>query len=287
LHVKHVGNIGGGVCENDPFVEEVKYQMEAYGRYLDSTLNKNILNSEEYQERLADVVYLSNGRNMAWRGYCTDESGNQIKVDDIGYPYFRRLGWQTRSKPYVSDKGRIILPLYADGFIGMCLMAISDNDGETWHFSNPIVARSNKQPTIAQGKDGELIAYMRNCHYPHKINITRSRDDGKSWSTVTNSALPNPCSACELLTLEDGSWLLLYNDSETSRHRLVAAVSDDQGATWKWKKALEIGDESGNDSDYPAAVLGNDGTIHISYSHQNGGKKTIRYASFTIDYIME
>ncbi len=286
LHVKHVDDIGGGVCDGDPFVAEVQYQMESYGRYLDSTLNEQILGSAEYQARLKDVIDLSKGRNMTWRGYCTDEQGNRENVGDIGYPYFRRLGWQTRSKPFITGEGRIILPLYADGFIGMCLMAISDDDGGSWHFSNPIVARSNKQPTIAEGKNGELIAYMRNCHYPYKINSTRSNDQGESWSTVTNSDLPNPCSACELLTLDDGSWLLLYNDSETSRHRLVAAISDDQGMTWKWKKALEIGKTDGNDSDYPAAVLGKDGTIHISYSHEKDGQKTIRYASFKKGYII-
>jgi predicted neuraminidase len=287
LHVKHVDDIGGGVCEDDPFVAEVQHQMVSYGRYLDSTLNEQILHSAEYQERLQDVIYLSKGRNMTWRGYCTDEHGNRENVGDIGYPYFRRLGWQTRSRPFITGKGRIILPLYADGFIGMSLMAISDDDGGTWHFSNPIVARSNKQPTIAEGKNGELIAYMRNCHYPYKINVTRSTDQGESWSTVTNADLPNPCSACELLSLDDGSWLLLYNDSETSRHRLVGAISDDQGSTWKWKKALEIGEAQGNDSDYPAAVLGADGTIHITYSHEKAGKKTIRYAAFRKEYIMK
>ena len=265
LHVKHVSNIGGGVCDNDAFVNQAKYQIESYGQYLDSTLNENILTSEVYQERINDVVNLSKGLNMTWRGYCIDENGIRVKVSHIGYPYFRRLGWQTRSKPLITKEGRIILPLYADGFIGMCIMAISDDDGETWHFSNPIVARSNKQPTIAEGENGELIAYMRNCHYPYKINITRSVDNGKSWSTVTNSELPNPCAACELVTLDDGKWLLIYNDSKTSRHRLVAAISVDRGVTWKWKKALEIGEEIGNDSDYPAAILGKDGTIHITY----------------------
>src|SRR6202043_3628604 len=46
----------------------------------------------------------------------------------------------TRIKPLKLASGRILLPLYSDGF-NMAIVAISDDDGDTWHASLPIVGR--------------------------------------------------------------------------------------------------------------------------------------------------
>ena len=43
----------------------------------------------------------------------------------------------------------------------------------------------------------------------------------------------------EVIRLRDGNWLGVYNDLERGRYSLVAALSDDEGATWKWKRHLD------------------------------------------------
>ncbi len=43
----------------------------------------------------------------------------------------RQRGWMPRTHPLQLPSGRIVLPLYSDGFY-VGLMALSDDDGKTW-----------------------------------------------------------------------------------------------------------------------------------------------------------
>ncbi len=72
----------------------------------------------------------------------------------------RSIGWMTRIKPLILNSGRIILPLYSDGY-NLSICAISDDDGESWKSSKPIVGRGPIQPALAVRKNGDIIAYMR------------------------------------------------------------------------------------------------------------------------------
>src|SRR5699024_2323544 len=72
----------------------------------------------------------------------------------------RSLGWQTRIHPLLLSGNKILLPLYSDGF-NFSLVAISDDDGLTWHPGLPIVGRGNVQPSLIQKKEGTIVAYMR------------------------------------------------------------------------------------------------------------------------------
>jgi hypothetical protein len=65
----------------------------------------------------------------------------------------RSTGWMTRIKPLRLSNGRILLPLYSDGY-SMSMVALSDDDGETWHPSLPIAGRGNVQPALAQKRTG-------------------------------------------------------------------------------------------------------------------------------------
>ncbi|HRX82899.1 MAG TPA: exo-alpha-sialidase, partial [Pirellulaceae bacterium] len=73
---------------------------------------------------------------------------------------YQRLGWQPRCKPTILPSGRILLPLYTDTF-SISIMAISDDDGETWFASKPLLGFGNIQPSVLRRDDGTLIAYMR------------------------------------------------------------------------------------------------------------------------------
>ncbi len=49
----------------------------------------------------------------------------------------------------------MILPLYSDGF-SFSLMAITDDLGASWMFSEPLVAPGNIQASIAIKTDGRI-----------------------------------------------------------------------------------------------------------------------------------
>jgi predicted neuraminidase len=191
---------------------------------------------------------------------------------DAGDKLTRRLGWMTRAHPYVLDGARLIVPLYSDGF-SFSLMAITDDWGATWHTSTPLVGGGNIQPSLARKKDGTLVAYMRdNGPAPKRLHVSTSRDRGETWSTVVDSALPNPGAGAEVRALANGNWILVYNDLEQGRHRLAVSLSKDEGATWPWTRYLEqdpvtTDPQQQGQYHYPSIIQARDGTLHATYSY--------------------
>lgn len=196
----------------------------------------------------------------------------------------QRLGWQPRCKPTVLPSGRILLPLYSDTY-SVSLMAISDDSGKTWYASGPLAGFGSIQPTVLRRRNGRLIAYMRENGPLERIRISESRDDGLTWGPVGTSELPNPGSGLDGMTLKDGHWLLVYNDTTEERHSLAVSLSSDEGRTWKWTRHLEHHD-SGR-YHYPAVTQGSDETIHAVYSYHVKGGETMKHAAFNVAWIKE
>jgi predicted neuraminidase len=190
---------------------------------------------------------------------------------------YQRLGWQPRCKPTVLPSGRILLPLYTDTF-SISIMAISDDDGETWYASKPLLGFGAIQPSVLRRDSGELVAYMRENGVEQRIRTSSSQDEGLTWGAVTATALPNPGSGLDGVRLANGHWLLVYNDTTDGRHSLAASISDDEGKSWKWTRHLEK-QEQGS-FHYPAVIQGSDGTIHAIYSYFVEDGKSMKHAAF-------
>jgi predicted neuraminidase len=189
----------------------------------------------------------------------------------------RSIGWMTRIKPLKLANGRILLPLYSDGF-NMSMVAISDDDGDTWHASLPIVGRGNVQPALVQKKNGNIVAYMRdNGDAPSKVQTSESMDNGYSWSAAQKTNIPNEASV-ELLVLRDGRWAFVGDDEDDGRYRLSLYLSDDEGQTWKWKRTLENDEQKNSRFSYPCLIQTDDGLLHMSYSYSVGKEgESIKY----------
>lgn len=192
-------------------------------------------------------------------------------------PIKRSIGWMTRIHPRILKSGRILLPLYSDG-LNMSLVAISDDDGKTWHPSLPIVGRGPIQPALAQRKNGDIVAFMRDSgDEPARVQMSLSKDNGDSWSAAIKTDIPNTASV-ELLALNDGKWAFLGNDVGDGRYRLSLFISDDEGVTWKWKVRLEDNKPGEGSFSYPSLIQTPDGLLHATYScHKGAGKKSIKY----------
>lgn len=213
----------------------------------------------------------------------------------------RRLGWMTRAHPFILEGQRLIVPLYSDGF-SFSLMAITDDWGQTWHTSTPLIAGGNIQPSIARRRDGSLYTLMRdNGPPPKRLLQSESRDRGETWSPVTDSELPNPGAGAEIISLRNGHWVLISNDTERGRHSLAVQISEDEGRTWQWKRHLEF-DEPGPEAGsfhYPSIIQAKDGSLHASYSYHLAKKnlpkdadgdpaaKSIKHAHFNEAWVMQ
>jgi predicted neuraminidase len=195
---------------------------------------------------------------------------------------YQRLGWQPRCKPTVLPSGRILLPLYTDTF-SISIMAISDDGGKSWFASKPIYGLGNIQPSVVRRNDGTLVAYMRDNGPAGKVQVSESQDDGIHWSIAQSSEILNPGSGLDAIRLANGHWILIANDIAEGRNRLSLLLSEDEGRTWKTRRALE--DQSKGSFHYPALIQGKDGDLHIVYSYFNDEGKTMKYVRLTEEWI--
>jgi predicted neuraminidase len=211
----------------------------------------------------------------------------RLVVEASKDPVKRQIGWMTRIHPLVLQSGRILLPLYSDGF-NVCLMAISDDLGKHWRASSPLVGFGPIQPTLAQKKDGTIVAYLRDSgDAPQRVMQSISKDDGESWSFAVDTDIPNPGSSLEAIALKDGRWLMVYNDTEDSRHSMALSLSDDEGLSWKWTKNINKIGERSKSYGYPSIIQTRDGMLHLTFTYKENGRNSIKHAVFNVDWILK
>lgn len=210
-----------------------------------------------------------------------------------------RLGWMPRAHPVLVGQSRIVLPLYSDAF-DFSIMAITDDWGEHWRTSTPLVSAGCIQPALAQRRDGTLVAYMRdNGPRPKRIMVAESSDGGETWSDVQDTDLPNPGSGVDVVVLREGFWALVYNDCEDGRYTLAVSLSDDEGRSWRWTRHLER-DEPGINAgsySYPSIIQARNGDLHVTYSYSAPAgqvrrdadgrplRETIKHVRFGVDWV--
>jgi predicted neuraminidase len=183
--------------------------------------------------------------------------------------YFMRLGWMPRPHPVILDGTRMIVPLYSDGF-DFSLMAITDDWGETWHTSAPIVGDGPVQPAIAKRRDGSLVAYMRDNGLPPKrLLVSESKDRGETWTPPRDLEVFNPGAGVDVANMSNGHWVMVNNDTERDRHSLLVSISDDEGKSWRWNRHLELdrSDQDRGGYSYPSVMQASDGTLHVTYTY--------------------
>ena len=197
----------------------------------------------------------------------------------------RQKGWMTRIHPTVLSSGRILLPLYSDGF-NVALAAISDDEGKSWRSSNPIVGFGPIQPTFAERKDGSIIAYLRDSGgTPQRVLMSESSDQGETWSFAIDTDIPNPGSSLEVTVLKNGHWVMAYNDTEDNRNNWAVSLSNNEGKTWTWKRHIGQSEDKSESFSYPSLIQTKDGKLHLTYSYGNPSGKTIMHASFDEKWI--
>lgn len=238
--------------------------------------------SNEFAKEIETKFKSNRGPEMGWSEYAPQYE--KMIINAAKEPTKRETGWMTRIHPLILENGKILLPLYSDGY-NVSIIAISDDGGDNWHESLPIVGKGNIQPALVQKEDGTIVAFMRDSgDEPGRIMIAESNDNGDSWSFAIDSDLPNPGASIDAIKLKSGNWLLIYNDVEDGRYRLAAALTDDEGVTWKWKMHLE--NSKGESFHYPSVIQSVDGKIHLTYSYfLKGEKKSIKHVSFDEEWI--
>ena len=105
--------------------------------------------------------------------------------------------------------------------------------------------------------------------------------------------LKNPGAGLELMNLNDGRFLTVYNDTEDGRHSLAVSISDDEGETYRWTRHLELSEPGFGSFHYPSIIQTRDGMLHCTYSYfvrdpnTNEESKSIKHAMFNIDWVLQ
>jgi len=148
---------------------------------------------------------------------------------------------------------------------------LSRDLGQTWEVVGPIndgVEFDAIQPSILFYPDQKLQVLCRTKQ--GVISQSWSEDQGRSWSPMKATILPNPNSGTDAVTLKDGRQILVYNHilpTETwgSRAKLNVAISED-GINWSAAAILEDDPDPDSEYSYPAVIQSRDGKIHITYT---------------------
>jgi len=135
--------------------------------------------------------------------------------------------------------------------------------GRTWERTEPVNdgrAIGAIQPSILNHGNGRLQAVGRSRQ--GKVFEIWSEDSGRTWGAMSLTALPNPSSGIDAVTLADGRHLIVYNHTARGRSPLNVSVSADGK---RWQAAAVLESEPGEYS-YPAVIQTADGLAHITYT---------------------
>jgi len=127
------------------------------------------------------------------------------------------------------------------------------------------------QPTILTYKGGRIQMLCRSRE--RKIVETWSEDQGKTWTAVRATSIPNNNSGIDGVTCKNGLQLLVCNPVEKGRNKLSLLSSTDGKS---WNEMLVLEDQPEGEFSYPAIIQGEDGTIHITYTYRREKIKHIQ-----------
>ena len=183
-----------------------------------------------------------------------------------------------KNKPVQLANGTIISPSSTEAFrpgpkskpvdFWQAHMELSTDGGQVWTKVGPLAdpGKANViQPTVLVHDDGRLQILCRSL--VGRIQEAWSSDQGRTWSAIAPTELPNPDSGIDAVKLKDGRFLLVYNHSDAhglDRRVVNVAVSPDGR---RWDAALVLENQAGEYS-YPAVIQATDGLVHVTYTWQ-------------------
>ncbi len=187
-----------------------------------------------------------------------------------------------KNKPIQLSDGTIICPSSREVEINdqdqwRVHFELTKDSGKTWEVIGPIndgIEFNAIQPSILTYGHGKMQILCRTQE--GTVGQSWSVDNGKSWSKLQATMLPNPNAGTDAVTLKDGRQLLVYNHTQekgefpTGRNMLNVASSLD-GKQWKTILTLE---RNQGEYSYPAIIQTKDGLVHITYTYL---RKTIKH----------
>jgi len=176
-----------------------------------------------------------------------------------------------KNKPVMLGNGTLLSPSGTENDGAKVHFELSVDQGKAWTATAPLNnGKTIKvlQPTILTYKNGDIQMLCRSQN--RAIFESWSKDNGKTWSALEKTSLPNNNSGIDAVTLKDGRQLLVYNHvlppgnlAKGARTPLNVAVSND-GKTWY--AALILEDSPVSQYSYPSVIQTKDEMVHVVYT---------------------
>lgn len=194
-----------------------------------------------------------------------------------------------KNKPIRLQDGTVLAPASLEGGVWDSFVDISKDDCKTWEKSSLVPIRRcsadirminrpyNKhylfgkgaiQPSLWQDAAGDVHMLLRTTS--SRIFRSDSKDGGRTWCTAYDTGMPNNNSGIDLVKMNNGDIVLVYNPRENlpgyykgARTPLTVAVSKDNGDTFEHLIDLET--EPGHYC-YPSVICNEKNEILITYT---------------------
>lgn len=193
------------------------------------------------------------------------------------------LSTLVKSPPLLFSDGRMGLPVYHEwiGRFGEFLRIEANQVIDKRRMSS---GRGAIQPVVFVDGVQDASAFFRQTRsssQAKQIPVSETKDAGQSWTTSTDLEIPNPNSAVAALTLANGTRLMVLNNIEAGRYRLVMVMRESNSPQWKVIEVLEDDESLANDQrrefSYPYLISANGEDAHLAYTWD---RKKIRHVYF-------
>jgi alpha-L-rhamnosidase len=216
------------------------------------------------------LFYKIGPRPSAWKGWMKTSHDNGVTWSKARALPDGILG-PVKDKPVLLSNGDLLCGSSTEDHGWHVHFEITHDFGKTW-WRTPDIGDSGVykaiQPTILIHKDGRLQALCRSEN--RAILQTWSSDNGRTWTPLRKTNLPNNNSGIDAVTLHDGRQLLVYNPTlgpdgkpKGPRTPLNVSVSEDGE---RWSAAAVLEDSPISQYSYPAVIQTPDGLVHIVYT---------------------
>ncbi|MEA9568899.1 sialidase family protein [Polynucleobacter sp. AP-Nickl1-40-C4] len=141
------------------------------------------------------------------------------------------------------------------------------------------------QPLVFVNDAQYASAYFRQTRssgLPKKIPVSHTENAGQTWQQAEDLDIANPNSAVAGLVLKSGARILVLNNIENGRYRLVLLMSDVKSEQWQTVEVLEddeaLPEAQRKEFSYPYLITVNGDDAHLVYTWD---RKKIRHRYFS------
>ena len=203
---------------------------------------------------------------------------------------FINLSTLVKSPTIQFSDGRLGLPAYHEwiGRFGEFLRLDADKVIDKRRMSS---GRGAIQPVVFVADEQLASAFFRQTRSSSQIKqipVSQTQNAGQSWSVGQDLEIPNPNSAIAALTLNNGVRLMVLNNIESGRHRLVMLMSQSQSNIWNVVQVLEDDEALPHDQrkeySYPYLITADGSDAHLVYTWH---RKKILHQYFSSAWIKQ